>query len=495
MAADTVRFIIPTIGRDTLPLTLNSLKKQTNQNFIVELIFDGVDSTIASDDKYRTRVLSKQIGTKEKGRTGKAGMVRNEALREAWGGWTAFLDDDDSIREDYVELLLTKYSKYDIVIFRMVGGKTVFPPIGNDDLIYGRVGISFAFNTSKFDNVLFEKNSHMEDYELLVRLVTPSVKFVVTDEIVYYIGNTLVPRTIADLVINNSTTTNLLILYKLLRGGSGVSILIMPPGKFDIMGACTSFLVDSLTMAGIKTTIITSLSAVVDGTTLLTYLNTLEDGYGWLPQHKKYPIIVINTEPKMDFSRADRHNLKMADLVLEYDMSCPGNGLFLPAMFFGSEQEKKEKAPLKYTAGFAGTELGIRKHLFDFLCESGICVTNFNGSLDYITKLSESKLAPMIPRCKNGIEVHRLASIISAGCPRVVYYYPHLTSNVQFMALLSDVITFAQTEDYFVIKCADALKEDHEMRRAKDAAWWERQRIPYLFSDILEYVDSKIKKY
>lgn len=110
----------------------------------------------------------------------------------------------------------------------------------------------------------------------------------------------------------------------------------------------------------------------------------------------------------------------------------------------------------------------------------------------YITKLSESKLAPMIPRCKNGIEVHRLASIISAGCPRVVYYYPHLTSNVQFMALLSDVITFAQTEDYFVIKCADALKEDHEMRRAKDAAWWERQRIPYLFSD-LEYVDSKIK--
>jgi glycosyltransferase involved in cell wall biosynthesis len=42
----SITFIIPTIGRNTLEKAIQSIEKQTNNNWKIIIIFDGIQSTL-----------------------------------------------------------------------------------------------------------------------------------------------------------------------------------------------------------------------------------------------------------------------------------------------------------------------------------------------------------------------------------------------------------------------------------------------------------------
>ena len=59
--ANKITFIIPTIGRRTLPNAITSIFNQTNNNWEAIIIFDGIKPTIEVDDE---RVTIMQIDKK-----------------------------------------------------------------------------------------------------------------------------------------------------------------------------------------------------------------------------------------------------------------------------------------------------------------------------------------------------------------------------------------------------------------------------------------------
>ena len=168
-----ITFIIPSLNRPTIVNSIESLLKQTNPNWECIVIYDGVDGLDFKDDRIKIIKINKTGVVGE--HNGQSGLVRNIGIKEVkkcskvstgniysnWFGvttteWIGFLDDDDTLHQDYVKDLFEKYSKYDFVVWRMVySDGRVLPPPNNDDLSFGSVGISFFFK-NKFENLLFD---------------------------------------------------------------------------------------------------------------------------------------------------------------------------------------------------------------------------------------------------------------------------------------------------------------------------------------------------
>jgi glycosyltransferase involved in cell wall biosynthesis len=182
-----ITFIIPTIGRPTLQRAINSLIAQTNKNWKCVVVFDGVDIVNYADDRIKCIKIEKtgSIGQYH----GMSGLVRNHGLRIADTEWIGFLDDDDTIHQDYVERLFNKYSDKDLVIWRMAfESGHVVPGFGNEALIHGNIGISFCYK-NKFDDVLFDENKDGEDLALVRKIVERSRNYIVTSEVYYKVNH------------------------------------------------------------------------------------------------------------------------------------------------------------------------------------------------------------------------------------------------------------------------------------------------------------------
>jgi glycosyltransferase involved in cell wall biosynthesis len=113
-----VTFIIPTIGRETLEQSINSLLKQDNPNWKAIIIFDGIEPNIKCIDP---RISILKCEKKGEGKNG-AGNVRNYAVPFIETEWIAFLDDDDTVADDYVTCLqkqIEEIPDLDVLIFRM----------------------------------------------------------------------------------------------------------------------------------------------------------------------------------------------------------------------------------------------------------------------------------------------------------------------------------------------------------------------------------------
>ena len=98
-----VTFIIPSINRESLTKTIDSLLKQTNNNWKAIIIYDGVEGKQFDDDRIKTININKTgiVGQIH----GEAGLVRNVGIKEADTKWIAFLDDDDTITPYYIDSL------------------------------------------------------------------------------------------------------------------------------------------------------------------------------------------------------------------------------------------------------------------------------------------------------------------------------------------------------------------------------------------------------
>jgi len=196
-----INFIIPSVGRETLKDTLQSLLIQTNSNWECWVGFDGlvedqVDKSILIRDKrIHYLYLKEKIGSFTfnpgvNGNTGSAGKVRNYLIDQIDNDyeWIGFVDDDDTLRPYYIEKLIEERNNttFDCCIFRMINGNLIIPPPNMNQVIQNFVGISFCVkkNFLKEKNIKFE-NSTCEDYTLLESIHNSGGEIYMSEHITY----------------------------------------------------------------------------------------------------------------------------------------------------------------------------------------------------------------------------------------------------------------------------------------------------------------------
>jgi glycosyltransferase involved in cell wall biosynthesis len=174
-----ITFVIPTINRDTLARAIESLKNQTVNDWNAIVVFDGVEEICFNDSRIQSLRIEKS------GVAGQSGVVRNYGIKGCKTEWIGFLDDDDTITPDYVETLLNKYEDKDLVIWKMIyADGLVLPPKDHHTINVNCVGISFCFK-NKFENVLFDRNYHLEDFEFLEKMQSLTDNWIIAEEICY----------------------------------------------------------------------------------------------------------------------------------------------------------------------------------------------------------------------------------------------------------------------------------------------------------------------
>jgi hypothetical protein len=185
-----ITFIIPTIGRESLIIAINSLFNLSKSNWNAIVIFDGVKKNINIDDERITIIeIEKKTGITDE--YNKAGYVRNIGFSYVKNSeWIGFLDDDDSLSNDYIDKLeneINLNSAIDICIFRMIYENNIILPGKIDKSINkNRIGISFALKSYITNNINFY-NSQYEDYFYLKELEYKNYKIVISPYICYYV--------------------------------------------------------------------------------------------------------------------------------------------------------------------------------------------------------------------------------------------------------------------------------------------------------------------
>jgi glycosyltransferase involved in cell wall biosynthesis len=216
---DIITFIIPTIGRTTLICTIESLLYQSVRNWNAIIIFDGLKSTIDNIKDDRIKILEiEKTGNSING----SGFVRNIGIKMANTKWIAFLDDDDTISQDYIETFYNELNLYpflDVLIFRM-GTQSVelenediiipentldngnmlesvvtnekmtiriIPKLNTDNFYVKDVGISFILKKEIFQNKIEFNQCDEEDFILLDKIRNDDYKIIISPHIKYFI--------------------------------------------------------------------------------------------------------------------------------------------------------------------------------------------------------------------------------------------------------------------------------------------------------------------
>ena len=184
-----ITFIIPTIGRSTLPKTLNCLINQSNPNWKAIVIFDGISPTIQNRDPRIRIIESPKLGQG----TNNAGLVRNYGITFADTEWIAFVDDDDNLSRRYVDIFLEESSAYtlaDIIIFRMEAYKDcILPKFSTETFYFEEVGISFAVKKKVFDEGHIFIPSGREDFVYLDGARNKKYNIMISPYVTYFVRN------------------------------------------------------------------------------------------------------------------------------------------------------------------------------------------------------------------------------------------------------------------------------------------------------------------
>jgi hypothetical protein len=184
-----ITFIIPSIGRETLKDSIDSLIKQTNKNWNALIIFDGVKNNFSFNDTRIKIIEINKIGLSDKKSC--AGLVRNVGIQnlDVNTKWVGFLDDDDTISSSYIDNIIKEenLSNPDIIIYRMAyQNGYVLPTKFDKNIIRNKVGISFCLKTHIAKNTYFENNPY-EDYIYLKNLEKLKYKIVISNYVTYFI--------------------------------------------------------------------------------------------------------------------------------------------------------------------------------------------------------------------------------------------------------------------------------------------------------------------
>jgi glycosyltransferase involved in cell wall biosynthesis len=184
-----ITFIVPSIGRDTLGRTLQSLIQQTDPEWTCMVVMDGVDipHDLPTDERIKYMRIEKT------GERNHGGRVRNAGMRASTDSiWFAFVDDDDTVTSDYVEKLkksIHQMPDVEVFIFRMmIWFNNILPFYNDTDFTKEHVGISFTIKASIFrEDKLYFEPSCGEDYDFLDRVRTAGKNIHILPYICYYV--------------------------------------------------------------------------------------------------------------------------------------------------------------------------------------------------------------------------------------------------------------------------------------------------------------------
>ncbi len=179
---EIITFIIPTIGRDTLLRTVNSLLNQSDPNWKAIVVCDGISNISFGDSRISS------VNIEKTGISNHAGAVRNFGIRMANTEWVAFVDDDDTLSSDYLKKFkqeLDLNPDADCIIFRMQDKvRGPLPPAKSNNFKQNYVGISFAVRKSLA--VEFEPSA-TEDFYYLDKVRNLKKKIIISPHITYFI--------------------------------------------------------------------------------------------------------------------------------------------------------------------------------------------------------------------------------------------------------------------------------------------------------------------
>jgi len=217
---EKVTFIIPTIGRESLINSINSLFNQTINNWKAIIIFDGIKSNILINDK-RIKII--EIDKKGVG-VNSSGEVRNIGMEMVDTEWIGFLDDDDIIADDYLELFYKEKDIYeiemgdelDVLIYRMKMGDRIVPKLKTDNIELCDIGISFIMKKEIYDNGLKFIPDGAEDYLYLNLIKNNDYNMMISPHIKYYVReeNEVLIETLGNRVyISNESKINHCLMF------------------------------------------------------------------------------------------------------------------------------------------------------------------------------------------------------------------------------------------------------------------------------------------
>ncbi len=173
-----VACIVPTYRRhDRLIAAIDSILKQTFQDFVVLVIDDGGGLPKLQDDP---RVIAVSLSKN----TGIAGVVRNIGIRLSQSTYVAFLDDDNTWHPEHLALCLDRLKSgqdlvYTAIARRTVGGREldiVSAPFDRSTLINEGYVDTSAIVVRRADDVRFSRLPRGrttlpgEDWEFVFRL-------------------------------------------------------------------------------------------------------------------------------------------------------------------------------------------------------------------------------------------------------------------------------------------------------------------------------------
>lgn len=181
-----ITFIIPTIGRESLKNSINSLLNQTVKEWNAIIIFDGIKSNIINNDERIKIIEIEKLGIN----INSAGLVRNYAMSLVKSDWIAFLDDDDIISNDYIEIFYKEfelYSDLDLIIFRMKDSDRIIPKLDTNNFYLCDVGISFIMKRKIYDNGIIFLADGAEDFLYLDKIRKEMYKIMISPYTKYFV--------------------------------------------------------------------------------------------------------------------------------------------------------------------------------------------------------------------------------------------------------------------------------------------------------------------
>lgn len=192
-----IDIIIPSIGRETVLRSCNSVLNQTHPNWNCYVGFDGLSKgqvnpdLLVDDWRIRYLYLDEKLGTSDF--HGNAGLVRNKIIEsiENPSEWIGFLDDDDSLSQYYVEIIEKEIEKEDCdcFVFRMNLTGKIIPDFSMNHIEQNHVGISFCVKRKFIEenNIKFE-NNNAEDFLFLQEIIKHSGKIKILPYVGYFVG-------------------------------------------------------------------------------------------------------------------------------------------------------------------------------------------------------------------------------------------------------------------------------------------------------------------
>ena len=182
-----ITFIIPSIGRESLKKSIQSLLDQDDNDWNAIILLDGIKN---SYDK----IEDKRINIIELEKINNAGLIRNIGINYCKNTeWIGFLDDDDYLSNDYIsslkkEILINK--DIEICIFRMAySNGYILPSKYDKNIIMKKVGISFVVKKYVFNRVKFS-NYPFEDYLFLKDAQNKKYKIIISSFVTYFVRTT-----------------------------------------------------------------------------------------------------------------------------------------------------------------------------------------------------------------------------------------------------------------------------------------------------------------